>query len=267
MFIRIDTSNKLKIETSLHKQYEKSLTGRFTNYGNLSLDQAKRASDAMLDDKEFDTSKLMVYAYEIGVNLYVSKDCREYLDKILSIGILEDKKEFFVNPKYKDRRMKTTVFHHQLRKYFKIYDKVFEAKDKRRGDSPEGANILRLEIVHRRVSGMSYDQFFSPENLVKICDRFFRDFRTVQFAQCVKVPKGAGRSKQELCKKIIELTPEIVLQQAKESHKTGALSDKAYRNIREFIARDWDNFKTQISIIQTPEEIEFRTLLKTKPSG
>lgn len=55
---------------------------------------------------------------------------------------------------------------------------------------------------------------------------------------------------------------EAVLIQAKERHTNGSLSDWEYRNIRVFIANEWDIIKKSITFIPSDEEKEFRQLIK-----
>ena len=123
---------------------------------------------------------------------------------------LRGEKLIYVNPKYKDERVKTTVFHTHTRKYFKVYDKVFESLDKKRKVIPEG-NILRIETVYRRLSNCSMKDFLSSENLNKMIETFFKDWRTIQFKRDIITPKGTGRAKQQICIEIIDEGIEVVM--------------------------------------------------------
>lgn len=178
-----------------------------------------------------------------------------------SIGSVGNEKLLYVNPRYKDERVKTTVFHTHTRKHFKAYDKVFELRDRKRKYIPDG-NILRLEIAYRRLDKCFATDFFQPGNLAKMVESFFRDWRTIQFQQDIITPKGTGRARQVLCREIIDNGTETVLKQAKERHKNGALTEREYRSIREFISREWDMMKRQVTFIQSIEEKEFRELLR-----
>lgn len=261
MFIRIETNQKLKLEGSLHK-YFNEISGRERNNLNLfSMLEAKRAIEQLLIEKHIDIEGLRVYNYEIGLNLNVSKDCRAYLDKMRSIGSVGKEKQLYVNARYKDERVKTTVFHKHTRKYFKVYDKVFESMDKKRKYIPEN-NILRIETVNRRLDNCSVEDFFSSSNMDKMVEDFFRDWRTIQFEQDIITPKGTGRAKQHLCMDIISKGRDAVLMQAKERHCNGSLTDWEYRNIREFTINEWDTVKKSIKFIQSDEEVEFRRLMK-----
>ena len=259
-FIRIEANGKLKIECSIHKLYEQKTTGHYTNYGVFTLEQAKQTIMDALTEKGIATEDMRVYNYEIGVNLYMSQECRAYLDLMETIGILDDKKPLFINPRYKDRRVKTTVFHKYVRKYFKVYDKGFEARDKRRNDVPD-QNILRLETVYRRVENMSLADFFSLENMAKMQDRFFKDWRTAQFKREIKAPKGTRSAKRDLCETILRVGTETALSKARERHKAGILTDKEFRGIREFIVNEWDNVKNNIVLAASDQEKEYREKL------
>lgn len=260
VYVKIETNRRLKAEGSLQKFYNEITKNERSNYNMFTMDEAKKAIEMLLHEKGIDESDARIYNYEIGLNLNISKDCRTFLDKIKSIGPMGSEKLIYVNPKYKDERAKTTVFHSHTRKHFKVYDKVFESIDKKRKIIPEG-NILRIETVHRRLAKGSIKEFFSPYNLYKLIETFFRDWRTIQFEQDIITPKGTGRAKQQLCLEIMQHGKDGVVQQAKARHSNGALTDWEYRNIREFATKEWDKLKKHITFIQSEEEKEFRHLL------
>lgn len=260
MFIKIGTNNKLKVECSIHKLYEQATTGHYTNYGIFTLEQAKQTIITALAGKGIDPADIRVYNYEIGVNLYMSQDCRAYLDPMETIGILEDKKPLYVNPRFKDQRVKTTVCHKHVRKHFKAYDKGFEARDKRRTDVPD-QNILRLETVYRRVENMSLEEFFSRDNIDKMQNRFFRDWRAVQFQRTIHAPKGMRSTKKAISQTILEVGTKTALSQARERHKASTLTDREFRTIREFIVNEWDTAKRDIYFIASDQEKEYREKL------
>ncbi|MFV0326910.1 MAG: hypothetical protein ACK5LF_21440 [Bacteroides xylanisolvens] len=261
VYILIDTKQKLKMECSLHK-YHNEISGRErNNYNMFSMSAANNSKNQLLTEKGVIADGLKIYHFEIGINLNVSKDCRYFLDKMRNIGAIGDEKPLYVNARYKDERVKTTVFHKHTRKYFKVYDKVFESMDKKRKIIPD-ANILRLETVYRRLDNCYVNDFFYPDNLRKMLETFFRDWRTIHFDRDIITPKGTGRAKQHLCLQIIENGKEAVLKQAKERHSKNVLTDWEYRNIREFISKEWDEIKKEITFIQSDEEKEFRELLR-----
>lgn len=261
MFIRIETNNRLKIELNLHKLYEQSVTGRYTNYGAFAMERVPEIARGVLESKGIPPDNLKIYGYEVGLNLNVSKDCRAYMDLMQTIGEQGKETPLFINPKYKDARVKTTLFHRHVRKYFKVYDKCFEARDKRRDDVPEH-NILRIETVYKRVEDMDYNKFFSPENLNSIRDRFFRDWRTLQFDREIQAPKGTGIKKKELCKMLLKVSPKWALAQMREKQANGTITAKEFRTIREFIANDWDALKQSITLAQSIEEQEYKRLFE-----
>lgn len=261
VFIRIETSQKLKVECSLHKYFNEISGYRRTNSNRFCMSEAKKSFHHLLTEKNIGIENLRVYNYEIGLNLNVSKDCRDYLDKMKSIGAIGSERPLYVNPRYKDERVRTTVFHNHTRKYFKVYDKVFESMDKKQKGIPDG-NILRIETVNRRLDNCLAIEFFHPDNLKKMIEVFFRDWRTIQFERDIITPKGTGRARRQLCLDIINKGKEGVLAEAKKRHAAGSLSDWEYRNIREFLVNEWDAIMNSITFIQSEEEKEFRELLK-----
>jgi len=266
-YLRIETNNtaRLKLECSLHKYFNHISTNKQTNYDLFSFANSKHTIELLTQKTGIELNELKVTYYEIGLNLILSKDCREYIDKMQTIGILENKRTLFVNPKYKNERIKTTVFHRDIKKVYKVYDKVFEMRDKKRTDAPpEHPNILRIETTQRRVERMTVADLLKPENINKLTDQFLKDWRTVQFEQIVKAPKGTHQMKVDLCKAIIKQGIETVLNQARERLAAGDMTEKRFRIIREFIQNDWQTFKASIKFQKTSEEKEFRdTLNKT----
>ena len=261
VFIRIETNQKLKVECSLHKYFNETSTGTRSNHDLFTMINAGKAFKHLIAEKIIPADDLRVYNYEIGINLNLSKNCRTFLDKMKSIGTVGNEKPLYVNPRYKDERVKTTVFHTHTRKYFKAYDKVFELRDRKRKYIPDG-NILRIEIAYRRLDKCLAGDFFQPDNLNKMMESFFRDWRTIRFQQDIITPKGTGRARRTLCLDIMDKGADAVLEQAKEHHKNGSLKAWEYRNIREFVTKEWDAMKKQIAFIQSAEEKEFRELLR-----
>lgn len=257
--ISIETSRRLRAECSLHKYYNASTKGSRNNFDLFTMPEALKAIDMLLKEKQLPPG-MRIYNFEIGLNLNVEKDCEYYLDRIIDIGV--NSKQLWNNAKYKDERMKTTEFHKDFRKYFKIYDKVFEANDKKKSVEPPEHPILRIETAFRRVEGFTVENFFTPRNLNRLMTQFFRDWRTLRFERDIVTPKGTGRAKQALCLQIISSSTDKVLLKSKERYAAGALTDWEYRNIKEFIRHEWPSFKKEIRFIQSAEEEEYRRLLQ-----
>lgn len=261
IYVKIETNGRLKAEGSLQKYYNEKSGNERINHNLFTMRQARTAISNLLHDKGIYTPQARVYNYEIGLNLNLSADCRLFLDKIKSIGTAGSEKVLWNNPKFKNERMKVTEFHPHIRKYHKVYDKVFESIDKKRKVVPQG-NILRIETAHRRLTHCYVSDFFAPENLRKLLEAFFRDWRTLRFEQHIITPKGTGRAKQHLCMELMNKGAPEVLRQAKERHQRGTLTDWEYRNIRHFVAHQWQAMKKQIVFIPGKEEQEFRQLLQ-----
>jgi hypothetical protein len=260
VFIRVETSRKLKVECSLHKYWNEAQGGERNNANLFTMRQARKSVSRLLSDKGISPEGLRVYNYEIGLNLNVQHDCLCYLSRMKSIGATGNERQMYINPRYKDERVRTTVFHTHTRKYFKAYDKVYESVEKKRKAITEG-NILRIETVNRRLDNCMAVDFFAPENLRRLAEAFFRDWRTLRFRQDIITPKGTGRARRQLCMEIIDKGTEAVLAEAKERHANGTLSEWEYRNTREFIAREWDGIRGQITFVPSDEEQEIRRLM------
>ncbi|WP_321287832.1 hypothetical protein [uncultured Sunxiuqinia sp.] len=260
-YLRIETSKakRLKLECSLHKFFNYIRTGKQANFDLFSITNARQSLELLKEKTGIEPENLNVNYYEIGLNLYMEKDCRTYIDQMQTIGVLDNKRRFFVNPRYKGERVKTTVFHRHIKKVYKVYDKVHEMRDKQRKDIPEATpNILRIETTQRRVEKLTVADLMTPKTIKKLTDQFLKDWRTVQFDPAIEAKKGTHQRKISLCQKIILFGKEEVLKMAKEDFAAGKLTEKRYRNKREFIGNEWDIFKKTIQVEKAPEEMEFR---------
>lgn len=261
-YLRIETNKRLKLVVSLHK-YKNLLDKKgFVNFDLFTMNEATKTAQQLGTNTGLQLNEMNVYGYEIGMNLYLPKDCREYLDMIESIGLLDNKRDFFVNPKYKNERLKTTYFYREMRKVYKVYDKNFEMTEKRRKEDTGHPNILRIETVFNRVEKMPMEKFLSRANIQRMTDQFIKDWRTIKFKSLPQVPKGTSGTKQDLCALILKHGAEKVLSDAREQLKNKRLTPKQFRRIREFIQNEWETFKTELKVIQSDNEREFREALK-----
>lgn len=260
-YLSIGTNNRLKLIVSLHK-YKNMMDGKgFVNYDLFTMQEASEAARQLAKRIGLEPKDLNVYEYEIGLNMYLSKDCKHYLEKIESIGILENIKKLYVNPKYKNERLKTSYFYREMRKIYKVYDKNFEMSDKRRKENTGHPNILRIETVFRRMDKMPLEKFISPENIQNMTDQFYRDWRTINFEPLKVAQKGKTSKTNKLCTEILKKGKDKTLTDAKEQLEQNAITAKQYRRIREFIS-NWETFKNQLQVIPSEEETEFRSVLK-----
>lgn len=261
-YLRIETNKRLKLMVSLHKYKNMIENKGFVNYDLFTMNEATNTAQLLENKTGLELKDLNVYGYEIGMNLYLPQDCRIYLDRIETIGILEAKKDFWVNPRFKNERLKTTYLYREMRKVFKVYDKNFEMSEKRRKEETGHPNILRIETVFNRVEKMPMSKFLSKANIKNMTDRFIKDWRTVQFSLNATVPKGTSSTKKILCENILRYGTEKVLNDAKTDLKLNRITPKQYRLVREFIQNDWNGFKAFVKIEQSEAEREFREALR-----
>lgn len=258
-FLRIETDKRrLKLECSLHKYFNWILNHRQTNDDLFSFSNAANTIEMLKASTGIDVGKLKVTYYEIGLNLNMENDCKSYIDKMQFIGTLGNKRQFFVNPKYKGERIKTTIFHRHIKKVYKVYDKNHEMKDKKSKGQPKHENTLRIETIQKRVERMTVADLLNPKTIAKLTDQFLKDWRTVQFTPNLQVKKGTHQRKVDLCTQIILFGKEQVLQDYRELFNKGDLTERRFRDIREFIQYEWDIFKKSVVVNKLPAEMEFR---------
>lgn len=263
-YLKIETKPvfKIKLECSLNKYYSHVTTGKQTNFDLFSFSNVISTIKILSEKTGIDLLNMKVTYFEIGLNLYMKNDCIEYINNMISIGAIDTKKALFVNPKYKEERIKTTVFHRDKKKVYKVYDKVFEMFDKNRTDAPPNLpNILRIETTYRRIEKTTLNDLLQPERIKKLTEQFLKDWRTVQFELIMQAPKGLHVSKLDLCKEILKHGKDKVLKTEKDKLKEGKITPKIYRGLREFINTDWEQVKKEIQFLRTEKEYEFREAL------
>lgn len=260
-YLRVEVG-RVKLECNLHKYYNHIVTGRQTNYGSFTANNAKATAHLLEKATGLNMQAVNVNYYEIGLNLNMNNDCRDYLDLMETIGEGDNRRPFFVNPRYKDQRDITTVFHPSIKKVYKAYDKVHEMKDKRRTDLPDHPNILRVETTYRRQERLTLSKLLSQPNLNKLINQFVNDWQAVQFTPEIEAPKGTHQHKVTLCRQLLLNGDAETLELCRMQRKEGSLTEKRYRNIREFVKNDWPEFKKQIRVIQTEPEKEYLQRIK-----
>lgn len=256
-YIRVSPKgNKIEIECSLHKFWNWKRVHRQVNHNLFTVNDAIKTLKDLSLCTGVDVSRMKVNYYEIGLNLYLDNDCSRYLDIMQTIGVLDNKKELYINPRYKDNTVITTKFYNQIKRVYKVYDKGAEMQDKRQS-SPQEDNILRIETIRKRVENTTVKELFTPSNLLKLVDAFLSDWRTLRFDNTLNVPKGTHQWKIDICKNILKNGVEMTLKSIAQMGK----SEKQLRLAKKFIREGWNEFKTEIKVVQSPQEQEYREKL------
>lgn len=256
IFVTID-KNKLTISLSLHKYWKNKNFGRLRNDDLFTVSEAKSAFEMLIFENGLIAAKTKVTYFEIGMNMNVSYDPLTFMELVRYIPRKNDivsNKQMFVDANYRINRQKTTEKHSDIRKYFKIYDKGWEMQEKKR--IPINNYILRIETVYKRHNERS-DSFFTEENIKRLVNRFFLDWKDLVFIRTVRADKGRRKSEIERAKILINTSPEEYIAKIKDDLRDGILTTKQYRTIREFVRDfDEDKFRTVIS----PQEQEYKRL-------
>ncbi|MEG2121485.1 MAG: hypothetical protein RRZ64_05460 [Rikenellaceae bacterium] len=257
-FIRVTPKNKkVEIECSLHKFWNWRHIRRQVNHNVFTVKNAIDTLQLLSECTGVDVYRMKVTYYEIGLNLYLDNECSQYIDKMQAIGLFDNKKELYINPRYKGSTVLTTKFYNQIKRIYKVYDKGFEMIDKGQTTHIE-ANILRIETIRKRVDKMTVKRLFSPSNLDGLIDAFFVDWRTLQFDGAISAPKGTHQWKIDISRSILKNGVEKTLKDVAQKGKT----PKQLRVIRKFILSDWREFKKEIKVIKSLQEQEYREKLQ-----
>lgn len=249
-YIKIDIDNNLIIRGSLHKYYSFMQTGKSTNYDSFTMKQAKETFFKFIENKGIDPKNLKVNQYEVGLNLVFSFDVIEILKNVYSIGSDQYKRKIYVEPNYRQERFITTERSNNIRVYYKLYDKVFETKEKR-NPQPKEKHILRIETAQKKLQKRFAIEFFTDINLKKLQDTFFKRWDNLNLKPSIKAPKGTHESKLDLVKEIYINAPLPTLEKYNKLLKEGTLSVKIHRKIREFI-NDWRIHKNTYKLVKSP---------------
>lgn len=261
-FLKIDTMGRLRLELSLHKYYN-HLTGK--GYVNADMFTFKQAEGVLLDliySMGLDGGGVRVVYYELGLNIYLGAPVVGYMELIKGIGLSDFGKEISPNMKYKNHTVKTTHFHKDIRKYFKVYDKCFEMKENKSPQPVPHPYILRIETVNKRPSKITVDEFLGKSNIGRLISQFKNDWRGIRFEGVLKSPIGTKSGRAEMAKKIIAKGRDWVTNDTKEAYKRGEISRKAYRTKIDFITKIWPMQSKFFAIQKTEKEVEFREVFE-----
>jgi len=263
--VELDTLS-LNIDFNPHKIYNKRKIGLLLNHNEFTMTMARQTINYLSSVIGINLYMALVNYFEIGANLYVDRDPREYMRKMQSIGRLKLDKDFMESSNFKPKRQFTTRKHKDNRVVYKVYDKIFEILDNNKEIDPESphliGNILRIETSYRRVESLTLEKLLNPPKVARLTNRFFSDWRTIKFEKTIIVPKGTSQIKINIAQNIYKHGITEVLNQEIERYKRGELSRKQLRTIKSFISNDWNDFKQNSRFVQSNEEKEFRKKLK-----
>ncbi|MBY0243962.1 MAG: hypothetical protein K2Q03_00750 [Sphingobacteriaceae bacterium] len=249
VYVKIYKNKSVKISGSLHKYATYLREGKLNNFDTFTMQQARQTIDVLIESIGIEPKGLSVTEYEVGINMNVDIEPIKILEGIKSIGLFENEKPLYNNPKYKNESVKTTVFHKDLRVYYKIYDKIHEMKDKRK-QAPSNPKIIRIETTTRRVENTFVVDFFEVENLDGIQKKFFKAWDNLNFYKDVDAPKGTHKGKMLLAKDLINKGKTEVMNEYIRLYKSNRISMKIYYPAKKFI-ENWDTERLKFKVKTT----------------
>lgn len=253
--------NILTLKTSLHKYWNNRNYGMLRNDNTFTVSEAKSAFQMLFSENRLHPGKVKITQFEIGLNLNVSYDPLSFIEKVKHIPTSINK-SMFIDANYHINRQRTTEKYKDIRKYYKIYDKSWEMMEKRRQPTMQRDNktkILRIETCYRRHNDWS-DKFFTDNNIDRLVNRFYSEWKSLFFYKDVIGKKGARNSENERARVLINEGKESYLESTKNDFDNKKISENQYRTIREFI-RDFDNIQSKFNIIISNQEKEYNKLL------
>lgn len=260
-------NNKVTIKTSLHKYWNKRNFGRLRNDNVFTLSEAKSAFEMLLFENGLLPGRTRVVYFEIGINLNVSYPPLSYIERVMYVprkSIAGSNKEMFIDANYRKNRQKTTEKHKDIRKYYKIYDKGWEMREKKRGKQnyKQEEYILRVETVYKRHNERA-DTFFSDDNLRRLSNRYYLDWKDLFFYREVDAYKGARRSQVDCARQIVNSSEEEFMEMIYSELEEGRLTPKQYRTQREF-ARDFNANSHKYRVVISNQEKEYVRMFRNE---
>lgn len=247
--IRGDT---LKCSVSICKLYYRGKSGKLDNSRPITFRIAVRTIDELLLRLCVRAENVTVTYYEIGVTMKLSRPADEYI-RIMDRA---DGKILWNDANYPEYKQKTTEKSKYYRKIMKVYDKTFEAKEKKR---PVDGNIIRLETIykHQSIPLLTLtDSLF----MLKTGRMFYKDWSEVKFEREILPAKGVKMSQIERAREIYRLGVTRYKERYKSLYQEGRITKKQWETIRTF-AKGWDKEKINYEEIIGELEHEFKEKL------
>lgn len=246
----------LQIKCSIHKLWNKWNNGALDNSTDCRFSQAVETLKMLFAKMgNIDLSTVRVTYYEVGMNLRMENDPLDYIRAVTGIGEIEER-EMFNDANFEKNRQKTTEKSKNYKKVMKIYDKTFEAEDKRRTCDK---NVLRVETIYKR-QGAHLTDFFDFSFVNKLLNRFWKDWHALTFSRMLIGAKGVRESQLSKARELINFGNKGYLELIKQRYNTGAITKRMYRDCREF-ARDYYKFKELFIQVESELEKEYNQKL------
>ncbi|MCI1681421.1 MAG: hypothetical protein LKI39_02570 [Bacteroides sp.] len=254
IYIRIKRG-KLTIKCSLHKIFYKAEYGKLDNSRLFTLNDALSMIITLFEMLKVDRKIVKVTYYEIGLNLPVEDDPLSYIEMMGYIGRDKERK-MFNDPNYDEDRQHITEKKKNIKKILKAYDKGHEMRTK--GKEVE-QNILRIETIYRRQS-IPLLSLTSHDYLVKVTNRFYRDWITVDFPKRIIPDKGMKSSQITMAVNLMNIGREGYYKANKLAYKNREITKKQWETIRVFI-HSWDTIKERFRFVPGEKETDYRKSL------
>lgn len=248
-------NRKATLKFSLHKQFNKANFGKLDNSNMFTMAQTRYIFE-LLENIGVDAAKAKAKYFEIGLNIPIPQPAIEYIKDIQAVGAKG--KETFIDANFEKNRQRTTARTKNLKKVFKIYDKIWEMCDRAKVPQIEQTDggILRVETIYKRQSKKVAD-LFSPKSLQTLAGQFYADWINATFAKKLESAKGTNSGQQSNAARIFAIGLEGFYSEIKSQYKHGELTERGYRTRREF-ADNWATNSLKFRQITTKTETTFK---------
>lgn len=240
--------NQLKCRCSICKLWSKEHTGKLENSRPMTMANAVRTINTLLLRLMVKPENAWVTYYEIGLTMKMSRPADEYINEVLDIK----ERIMWNDANYPVNQQKTTEKSKYFRKIMKIYNKTYEAEEKRRVVEK---NVLRIETIYRHQK-VALVELMSSMYLRKMARIFWEDWTQLRFRRNIRPKEGVRLGQIERAKEIFEIGKEEYLQKYRKEYADGLLTKKRWETIRTF-AKHWETNKEMFVEEQTEYEKEY----------
>lgn len=248
---------RVQVKCSLHKVWAKLTTGLLDNSRRFTMTDARVAIVMLLKHIGASDEGWVVSYFEIGLNIRLELEPIWYIEKVVGIGQEDGTREMFNDANWVKHHQLTTERSRNYKKVMKIYDKTWEAREKRRIVDD---NVLRVETIYKRQK-VPLAEFRSEAFSRRLASRFAKDWLQLEWQRYMQADKGMKQSQIDKARRIIEIGVTAYLEECKRQFMERRMTKKAWETCRTF-ARSWPEMKDKFMMIESPHEREYRLKFK-----
>lgn len=253
-------NDRVQVKCSLHKVWAKLTTGLLDNSRRFTMTDARVAMAMLMEHIGAGKEGWTVSYFEIGLNLRMDDEPIRYIEQVTGIRQEDGEREMFNDANWVKHHQLTTERSRNFKKVMKIYDKTWEAREKKRKDVDE--RVLRIETIYKRQK-VPVEEFISEAFGRRLASRFMRDWLRLEWRRYMEAEKGMKQSQIDKARRIIEIGTEAYMEECRRLYMERRMTKKAWETCRTF-ARSWPSIADKFTMAEGPHEREYRNKFRTE---